>query len=141
MKRKKTPRHHHTHTPAHLDTRKPIRIPTRTPELVGTTFNLRNNSLKKLKFLTRRRKRHGLRKNQLRVEKKSRPTDRTNVPQQTKNCTTSFVAHYLRHQETPKSVHVSGTSGPLPHVATEPRMGFRQELLDPLLHVTMEPSS
>ena len=33
-------------------------------------------------------------------------------------------------------MHASGTSGPLPHVATEPKMGFRWELLDRLLHVT-----
>ena len=49
--------------------------------------------------------------------------------------------HTSRHQETPKSMRASGTSGPLPHVATEARMGIRQELLDPLLHVTTEPSS
>ena len=33
-------------------------------------------------------------KNQLRVEKKNRLTDRTNVPHQTKNGTTSFLAHW-----------------------------------------------
>ena len=30
-------------------------------------------------------------------------------------------------------MHASGTSGPLSHVATEPKMGIRQELLDRLL--------
>ena len=46
-----------------------------------------------------------------------------------------------RHQETPESMHASGTSGPSPDVATQPNMGIRQELLDRLLHVTTEPSS
>ena len=66
---------------------------------------------------------------------KNRPTDRTHVAQLTKNCTTSLVAHQPT-PKTPKSMHASGTSGPLSHVAREPRMGFRQELLDRLLHVT-----
>ena len=50
--------------------------------------------------------------NQLRVEK-SRPTDRTNVAQQTINCTTSFVAQ-----------HASGATGPSPHVATKQKKAF-----------------
>ena len=49
--------------------------------------------------------------------------------------------HIGRHQETPKSIHASGASGPLPHVVTDARLGVRQELLDRLLHVTTEPSS
>ena len=57
--------------------------------------------------------------------------------QQTKNCTISFVAH----QPTPGDTKEYGTSGPLLYVATESIMGFRQEPLDGLLHVTTEPSS
>ena len=65
MNRKMTPRHQHTHTPADPDTH------TDTPHVPQNSwfqiFTFEINS-SKLKFLTRRGKRHGLRKNQLRVE-------------------------------------------------------------------------
>ena len=38
--------------------------------------------------------------------------------------------HKSSHQQTPNSMHASGISGTLSHVATEARMGVRRELLD-----------
>ena len=57
-------------------------------------------------------------------------------------CTTNKELHNLiRGTPAAKNMHACGTSAPLLHVATEPKMGFRQELLHRLLHVTTEPSS
>ena len=86
--------HQHAHTPAH-----PVPIlPTRTPWLVCSNLTFEINS-SKLRLLTRRRKRHGLRKTNS-ASIKSRPTDRSNVAQQRKNCTTSFVAHQPTPEDT-----------------------------------------
>ena len=83
---KKFPSHQHTHTPHTRTPAHPYGYPHECRGLWFQIFNLRNSNLK-LKLLTRR-----LRKNNSTL-KKSKPTDRTNVTHQTKNCTTSFVAH------------------------------------------------
>ena len=72
-----TPTRPHTRTPAH-----PYGYPHECRGLWFQIFNLRNSNLK-LKLLTRR----------LRKTNSALKNDTTNVTHQTKNCTTSFVAH------------------------------------------------
>ena len=110
------------------DTHTSVRIPTRTPELVVSKFEPLKQQLK-TEISHKASKETWPEKNQLRVEK-NRPTDTTNVPQQTKElhnlirgtaCIRSFRTIAPRRDETKKNI--------------------RQELLDRLLHVTTEPSS
>ena len=106
--RKKTPRHQHTHTPAQLDTRTPVRIPTRTPELVVSNFNLRNKSLK-TGIAHKASKETWPEKNQLLVEKKAdQPKE-----QMCHNRQRIAQPHSSHIRRPPKSMHASGTSGPI----------------------------
>ena len=78
-----------------------------------------------MKCLTRRRERHGQRKTNSALKKKAdQPTEQMFHDRQRTAQPHSW--HISSHQETPKSMHASGTSGPLPHVATEARVGHSQ---------------
>ena len=142
-------------TPAHPESRTDTHTYARTLGFKLLTFEINSS---KLKFLTRRRKIHGLRKTNSDRTKCStsdkelhnliRGTcgvnfgiSKSNVATTRQRTTQPHSWHIGWHQETPKSMHASGTSGPLSHVATEARTGVRQELLDKLLHVTTKPSS
>ena len=90
-----------TQTPTHPYapyTRKPIGIPTRTPELVVSNFDIRNNSLK-LKFLTRRRKRHGMRKTNSALKEADQPREqRSTTDNELHNLIRGTSADTRRHQ-------------------------------------------
>ena len=100
-----TPTHPHARTPGHPETHTDTHTYARTYGFRILAFEIKSS---RLKFLTRRRKCHGLGKTNFALQR-NRPTDRTSVPQQTK----THSWHISRHQETPKSMHASGASGPV----------------------------